>query len=129
VKREFGVMSDSTYNELARKPRKPLVWLHGAIKTPPFSVKARVEAGVLLARLQAGESFGMPYSRPMPAVGLRCHELRVRDEKTQWRIIYRIDADAILVVEVFAKATREAPQHIVKTCKNRLARFDRNSAS
>jgi hypothetical protein len=26
---------------------KPLVWLHGEVKTPPFSKKARVEAGVM----------------------------------------------------------------------------------
>ncbi|TFH43207.1 MAG: type II toxin-antitoxin system RelE/ParE family toxin, partial [Lysobacterales bacterium] len=25
---------------------KPLVWLHGEIKTPPFSAAARIEAGV-----------------------------------------------------------------------------------
>jgi hypothetical protein len=28
---------------------KPLAWLHGEIKTPPFSTEARIEAGVLLA--------------------------------------------------------------------------------
>jgi len=31
-----------------RKADKPLVWLHGAVRTPPFSVHARIEAGVLL---------------------------------------------------------------------------------
>jgi hypothetical protein len=41
---------------------KPLVWLHGEVKTPPFSAEARVEAGVLLRRLQDGESLGMPHS-------------------------------------------------------------------
>lgn len=35
---------------------KPLVWLQGEIKTPPFSYEARIEAGVLLRRLQRGES-------------------------------------------------------------------------
>jgi hypothetical protein len=28
--------------------RKPLVWLHGCVKTPPFTRQGRVEAGVLL---------------------------------------------------------------------------------
>ncbi|TWH40840.1 hypothetical protein CAL7102_10201 [Dulcicalothrix desertica PCC 7102] len=37
---------------------KPLVWLHGDIKTPPFSQNARIEAGVLLRRLQQGENLG-----------------------------------------------------------------------
>jgi hypothetical protein len=31
---------------------KPLVWLHGEVKTPPLSTAARIEAGVLLRRLQ-----------------------------------------------------------------------------
>ncbi|HZY31306.1 MAG TPA: type II toxin-antitoxin system RelE/ParE family toxin, partial [Candidatus Methylomirabilis sp.] len=48
-------------------PDKPLVWLHGEIKTPPFSPPARLEAGLLLRRLQKGELLGMPHARPMPA--------------------------------------------------------------
>ena len=72
---------------------KPLVWLEGEIKTPPFSKEARVEAGTLLRRLQEGEALGMPHSRPMPTIGRRCHELRVRDEDQNWRIIYRLDAN------------------------------------
>jgi hypothetical protein len=31
---------------------KPLVWLHGEVKTPPFSQEIRVETGVLLRQLQ-----------------------------------------------------------------------------
>jgi hypothetical protein len=59
--------------------RKPLVWLYGEIKTPPFSKEARVEAGTLLRRLQEGELLGLPHSRPMRSIGQRCHELRIRD--------------------------------------------------
>lgn len=39
---------------------RPLVWLHGEIKTPPMSSRARVEAGYLLRRLQRGESLSLP---------------------------------------------------------------------
>jgi len=67
-------------------PDKPLVWLHGEIKTPPFSPETRIEAGVLLRRLQQGESLGLPHSRPMPGIGRRCHELRIPDETKTWRI-------------------------------------------
>ena len=80
---------------------KPLVWLEGEIKTPPFSQAARLEAGYLLRKLQQGETLGMPHSRPMPAIGSRCHELRINDEAATWRIIYRLDADAIVILEVF----------------------------
>ena len=48
---------------------KPLVWLHGKVKTPPFSAEARIEAGTLLRRLQRGERLGMPASRSMPIIG------------------------------------------------------------
>ena len=77
---------------------KPLVWLHGEIKTPPFGQTARLEAGFLLRQLQQGENLSMPQSRPMPSIGANCHELRVRDVEQNWRIIYRIDDDAILIL-------------------------------
>ena len=48
---------------------KPLAWLHGEIKTPPFSREARIEAGVLLRRIQQGEALGLPHSRPMFSIG------------------------------------------------------------
>ncbi|MCC5620054.1 type II toxin-antitoxin system RelE/ParE family toxin [Nostoc sp. CHAB 5715] len=80
---------------------KPLVWLRGEVKTPPFSQEARVEAGFLLRCLQQGENLELPHSRSMPSIGAHCHELRIRDVDKNWRIIYRIDDDAILIVEVF----------------------------
>jgi hypothetical protein len=60
---------------------KPLVWLHGAVKTPPFTRWGRLEAGFLLRRLQRGEKLGLPQSRPMPTIGARCHELRIVDRR------------------------------------------------
>jgi phage-related protein len=82
---------------------KPLVWLRGEVRTPPFAEAARIEAGFLLRRLQQGEKVSLPQSRPMPTIGKRCHELRIRDRGHVWRIMYRIDDDAIVVLEVFAK--------------------------
>src|SRR5437773_5861757 len=104
---------------------KPLVWLEGEIKTPPFSREARIEAGVLLGRLQNGENLSLPHSRPMPSIGSRCHELRVRDEDRNWRIIYRVDPDAIVLAEVFPKTTRQTPKHVVQACKRRLRTYDK----
>ncbi len=103
---------------------RPLVWLEGEIKTPPFSVQARIEAGTLLRRLQRGDNIGMPHSRPMPAIGKRCHELRVRDKNQNWRIVYRIDSDAIVIVEVFAKKTGTTPKNVIDKCKARLKAYD-----
>ena len=105
---------------------KPLVWLHGEVKTPPFSQAARIEAGVLLRQLQQGENLGMPHSRPMPSIGVHCHELRVRDGDKNWRIIYRIDDDAILIIEVFNKTTRSTPNNVIENCQRRLSKYDRD---
>jgi phage-related protein len=106
---------------------KPLVWLRGEVKTPPFSRAARIETGVLLRRLQKGESIGMPHSRPMPDVGKRCHELRIRDAGKQWRLIYRVDTDAIVIAEIFAKTTRATPKSVIQKCKRRLSQYDSDS--
>jgi len=107
---------------------KPLVWLSGEVKTPPLSTEARVEAGYLLRQLQAGRSLAMPHSRPMPSIGGRCHELRIQDSDKTWRIVYRVDADAIVVVEVFAKTTQATPKHVIETSRKRLKRYDEASA-
>jgi phage-related protein len=71
---------------------KPLVWLHGEVKSPPFSAAARVEAGLLLWRLQRGEL---------------------------WRVVYRVDPDAIVIAEVFSKKTRATPNRVIQTCRRR----------
>ena len=103
---------------------KPLVWRHGEVKTPPFSPAARLEAGCLLRRLQKGEVLGRPHSRPMPVVGPRCHELRVRDVGADWRIVYRADPDAIVILEVFSKKTGATPKAVIETCIRRLRGYD-----
>lgn len=103
---------------------KPLVWLKGEVKTPPFSAEARLEAGVLLRRLQKGEMLSLPHSRPMPAVGPRCHELRINDKTKSWRIMYRIDADAIVIADVFEKRTQTTPAQTISLCKQRLRDYD-----
>jgi phage-related protein len=82
---------------------KELMILSGEIKTPPMSKEARIETGYLLRLLQLGESLSLPQSRPMPAIGKRCHELRINDAHVSWRIIYRVDADAILILEILLK--------------------------
>jgi phage-related protein len=88
---------------------RALVWLHGEVRTPPLSQQARIETGVLLRRIQQGESLGMPVSRPMPSIGKRCHELRIVDEDATWRVVYRIDDDAIVIAEVFEGRRRRRP--------------------
>lgn len=84
-----------------------------------------LKRGYLLGKLQQGENLSLPHSRPMPSIGKRCHELRIQDKDHTWRIVYRIDADAIVILEVFAKTTKETPQGVIDTCKRRLKAYDR----
>ncbi len=107
-----------------KRQDKPLVWLHGEIKSPPFSSNARIEAGYLLRRLQQGDLLSLPHSRPMPAIGSRCHELRINDENKTWRVIYRIDEDAVILLEVFEKKTQKTPGEIIDICKRRLRLYE-----
>jgi phage-related protein len=102
---------------------KPLVWLRGEIKTPPFSHAGRVEAGFLLRRLQDGELLGMPASRPLPELGSNCHELRVVDRDVTWRIVYHVAEDAIVLLDVFSKKTRTLPRNIATAAKRRLKAY------
>jgi phage-related protein len=85
--------------QMANIADKPLVWLEGEVKTPPFSNQARLEAGLLLRRLQQGQGLSLPHSRPMPAIGRQCHELRIGDRDQTWRIAYH----------VFSKKTQATP--------------------
>lgn len=103
---------------------KPIRWLATEIKTPPFSREARIEAGVLLRRLQRGERIPMPHSQPLPSRGPRCHELRVRDENRSWRIVYRVDSDAILILDVFSKKSQATPTHVLAACRRRMKDYD-----
>ena len=104
---------------------KPLVWLRGQVKTPPFGPDARIEAGFLLRRLQHGESLGLPQSRPMPDIGAGCHELRIVDGHRSWRIMYHVAPEAIVILEVFPKKTAATPRHVIMECQKRLAEFQR----
>ncbi len=117
-------MSNLTYCCAMSPNDKPIVWLHGEILTPPFSGKARIEAGYLLRQLQQGIKLSMPHSRPMPSISTRCHELRIADENETWRIVYRTYRDAILILEVFSKKTGKTPKSIIDICKERVRKYD-----
>jgi len=114
---------------MAKLGDRPLVWLKGGVKTPPFSSQARLEAGLLLRRLQQGQALSLPHSRPMPAIGRQCHELRISDRDQTWRIAYHVAPDAIVILEVFSKKAMATPVQIVEVCQKRLAAYLRASSN
>ena len=69
----------------------------------------------------------LPHSRPVPSIGKRCHELRIVDEDATWRIVYRLDSDAVIIGEVFSKKTRATPKKVIDTCKARFKQYDQAS--
>ena len=79
---------------------------------------------MLLRLLQKGERLGMPHAEPLPDVGRRCGALRVRDAEHNWRIMYRLDSDAVLILEVYSKKTRKIPDEIIERCQRRLNQYD-----
>ncbi len=63
----------------------------------------------------------------MPIIGSRVHELRVTDAHVAWRVIYRLDGDAVVVVDVFKKSTMTTPRRVIEESRRRLRRYDLNS--
>lgn len=80
-----------------------------------------------MRRLQQGEFLYMPHSRPMPVIGPRCHELRVHDADHNWRLIYRVDPDVIVIAEVFDKNSRQTPREVIDLCQKRLWVYDQRA--
>ena len=78
----------------------------------------------MLGLLQRGYLIGLPTSRPMPSIGAHCHELRINDESRTWRVIYRINTDAIVILEVFDKKTQATPKRVINACKARMKAYD-----
>jgi phage-related protein len=94
------------------------------VEDTTFSAIARIETGYLLRLLQKGERLSLPHSRPMQSIGIRCHELRIIDGNKNWRIVYRVDADAIVILEVFQKKTQATPKYVTDNCKRRIKQYD-----
>lgn len=117
-------MSDRIYILKKDEIHKPLAWLVAKPQTPPMTLEARVEIGYLLRLVQMGVHLEMPHSRPMTVIGKHCHELRVNDAKTTWRLFYRIDEDAIVMIDLAEKKTEKTTKALFDLCKARLAHYD-----
>lgn len=103
---------------------KPLQMLHGEIKSPPMSFKARIQSGYLLSELQQGEIPSAPHCKPLKTIGSHCFELRVQDKNVTWRIVVHIGINEVLVLDVFAKKTQKTPQSVISACKIRLRDYE-----
>ena len=69
----------------------------------------------------------LPQSRPMPSVWTQCHELRINDAGHAWRIMYHVELDAVVVLEVFSKKTWATPTATLNSCRRRLAAYQESA--
>lgn len=60
----------------------------------------------------------------MPAIGAHCDELRSQDANVIWRIVYRLDGDAVIIIEVLSKKTPTTPRGVLDVCRRRLNAYD-----
>jgi phage-related protein len=83
--------------------------------------ETKIEIGTLLMVLQSGESLGGPQSKPMKSIHAKAHELRVKDKKGAYRVIYVLSIkDQILIPHAFTKKTQKSPQKEIDLSIKRL---------
>jgi phage-related protein len=87
--------------------------------------QAALQEALCFQPLQEGRRTGLS-ARLVSALQtpLRCHELRINDKDKTWRIIYRLDDDAVVILEVFEKKSRKTPKHVIDVCKKRLLHYE-----
>ena len=86
-----------------------------------FSSSAKDDIGLLLRKLQEGETLTFPDSRPMPEIERGAYELRVRDADGIYRVFYYVkSAKGILVFHAFSKKTQATPKNEIELGRKRL---------
>ena len=51
--------------------------------------------------------------------------MRINDEAGTFRVMYRADTDAVVILDVCLKKTQQTPQSVITACKRRLHEYDR----
>lgn len=71
--------------------------------------------------LQAGKTLGEPQSKPMRIIHKNAYELRVKDGKGVYRVIYVLIKDnEILIPHAFIKKTQKTPKKEIELSIKRL---------
>ena len=65
----------------------------------------------ILEKLERGFNLGPPHVKPLPSTHSSLYEIRVRDKKGEFRVVYFIKVkDAIYILHAFRKKTQKMPQ-------------------
>lgn len=86
-----------------------------------LDVKTRREIGALLFLLQMGEVLGSPQAKPMKVIHQNAYELRIRDNRGIYRVIYVLKfRNTILIPHAFVKKTQKTPRFEIEKAKKKL---------
>jgi len=83
--------------------------------------ETRREIGTLLMLLQMGHTLGEPQSKNMKSIHQSAHELRIKDAKGVYRVIYVLSIGSkIFIPHAFTKKTQKKPLKEIELSKKRL---------
>lgn len=100
---------------------KPLRFLGNSLEQlREFPEDARQDAGYQLDKVQRGEQ--PDDFKPMPSIGRGVEEIRVRDDRGTYRVIYTARLiDAVYVLHAFQKKTRSTAKREIDIARERYA--------
>jgi phage-related protein len=82
------------------------------------------EIGTLLMLIQSGVSLSEPQSKPMKNIHRNAHELRIKDRKGLYRVIYILNiGDMIFIPHAFIKKTQKTPIKEIDLLIKRIKEF------
>lgn len=104
---------------------KPIAFVGSALdELRGFPLGARREAGYQLHRVQRG--LDPDDWKPMTSIGPGVREIRVRDERGAFRVIYIATLeDAVHVLHAFHKKTQRTARHDLNLAASRLRQITR----
>ncbi len=104
---------------------KPLRFLGNSLEQlREFPDDARHDAGYQLEKVQRGEQ--PDDFKPMPSIGRGVEEIRVRDDRGTYRVIYTARLiDAVYVLHAFQKKTRSTAKRDIDIARERYVDLTR----
>lgn len=118
-------MPNTTEPRSLKPPRKFLVWLEGEVKSPPLLLRRDGKRLACSCGCFRKGSDSVCLMRSLcRALDRGAAPYEFADAQHNWRIVYRVDQDAVLVLEVYAKMTRKIPDEVLERCKRRLRQYD-----
>lgn len=86
-----------------------------------WPVEIKKELGVVLMRLQSGETIGMPDVRRMPSVARGVAEIRIQSSDGAYRTFFALIHEfGVVVFHAFKKKSQKTPQKEIEMGRKRL---------